>query len=607
VTRARLIWQIYGLLLIVFCAGIAVTVWVAVTTLQRSHHDQTGAALVATGAWVAEQLDRPIRNGDRDEVRRVSDELSGNSNLRITVVGRDGDVWADSHAEPKAMDNHGFRPEIAQAFRGVNATSRRFSETLQQDRMYAAIPVTENGTALAAVRVSIPAAVDGAGAIEDAYWRVVFVAAAVVAFAAVAGFLMARRLTRAIEAIKEGAHRLSRGQDISRLPRPASPELAEVVSAINNMARELERRVASAEERRNELEAVMRSMVEGIVAFDAAGRILNINRAAAIFFDVDPKRIVGLTIEEAVRNSELQSFARRTLASSTIIEGEVVVYQEGQRYLQAHGAVLRDVNGKEIGGVIALNDVTRLRRLEQARRDFVANVSHELRTPITSIKGYVETLLDGAIEDPQAARSFLETVQRQAERLNGLIEDLLTLSRIEREDDIESLERRMTRILDVINGAVAACRSAANERGAMVHIDCDPGLEIMLNPPLMEQAVSNLLENAIKYSEPDSPIEISAEGTDEIVRITVRDYGCGIAPDHIPRLFERFYRVDKARSRNLGGTGLGLSIVKHIVRVHAGTVSVNSLLGQGSTFVIELPMVRAASESGELDPALTEP
>jgi two-component system phosphate regulon sensor histidine kinase PhoR len=223
------------------------------------------------------------------------------------------------------------------------------------------------------------------------------------------------------------------------------------------------------------------------------------------------------------------------------------------------------------------------------RRDFVANVSHELKTPITSIKGFVETLLEGALEDPSSARKFLEIIARQADRLNQIIDDLLTLSRIEREAQDPHVLRESGSLHGVLQAAVDDCQRLLKQRKSQIALQCPRDLEVSMNAQLIEQAVVNLLDNAIKYSPPSSSIELTASRQDEWVVVEVKDHGSGIGPEHLGRIFERFYRVDKARSREQGGTGLGLAIVKHIAQAHSGKVSVQSTLGKGSTFTVHLP------------------
>jgi two-component system phosphate regulon sensor histidine kinase PhoR len=274
------------------------------------------------------------------------------------------------------------------------------------------------------------------------------------------------------------------------------------------------------------------------------------------------------------------------------VEGDIVLRDtEGERFLQAHGTVLRGAQGQEIGALIVLNDVTRLRRLETLRRDFVANVSHELKTPITAIKGFVETLLDGAVDDPENAQRFLQIITRQADRLNAIIDDLLDLSRIEQEAEKGGIPLVRGALRPVLEAAVQACSLNAREKSLAMVLHCSGELAAQINAPLLEQAVVNLLTNAIKYSEPAGRIVVDACQFGDKVMVKVQDWGCGISPEHLPRLFERFYRVDKARSRKQGGTGLGLAIVKHIVQSHGGEVVVHSTPGQGSTFTLMLPAI----------------
>jgi two-component system phosphate regulon sensor histidine kinase PhoR len=252
--------------------------------------------------------------------------------------------------------------------------------------------------------------------------------------------------------------------------------------------------------------------------------------------------------------------------------------------------MLRNATHNTVGALIVLNDVTRLRKLEQVRRDFVANVSHELKTPITSIKGYVETLLDGAFRNPEDAERFLKIVAKQANRLNAIIEDLLKLSRIEQGVERGEIVLEQTALKGLLTAAISACETQITAKSIHVSLSCPDDLVARINPPLLEQAVVNLIDNAAKYGNAGSAIEISAIRDSSTTSIIVRDHGVGIASEHLPRLFERFYRVDKARSRAEGGTGLGLAIAKHIVLAHGGTISVDSRVSQGSTFTINLPL-----------------
>jgi len=334
-------------------------------------------------------------------------------------------------------------------------------------------------------------------------------------------------------------------------------------------------------------------MVEGVVAVDRDERVLTINLAAGRLLAVATGGVEGRLIQEVVRNPELHQFIERTFGSTQPVEGDIVLLTdeavgEGRRFLQVHGTLLRDAHGESIGAVVVLNDVTRLRRLENLRREFVANVSHELKTPITSIKGFVETLLDGAIEQPEDARRFLGIIARHADRLHSIVEDLLSLSRIEQGVERGEIPLESNPVRPSVQAAIQACQMRADEKNITVRLNVAEDVRAWTNPPLLEQAVVNLVDNAIKYSEPDKQVLVEAAATGGEVYLIVKDEGCGIEAEHLDRIFERFYRVDSGRSRSLGGTGLGLAIVKHIAQAHGGRVSVESTPGQGSTFTIHL-------------------
>jgi two-component system phosphate regulon sensor histidine kinase PhoR len=330
-------------------------------------------------------------------------------------------------------------------------------------------------------------------------------------------------------------------------------------------------------------------MVEGVLAVDTEKHVISLNQAAARLLGTRLEQVQGRLLQEGIRHAELQRFVVAALSSERPVEGCMLLHPLSDRLVQATGTPLRDGRGRVLGAVIVLNDISRLRQLENLRRDFAANVSHELKTPITSIKGFVETLLDGGLHNPQDAQRFLQIVLRQADRLNAIIDDLLVLARIEKESETGDISLSPGRLLEVLQAALHEFEAKAAERQIALKLHCDPSLGAHINPALLQQAVMNLLDNAIKYSDPGGSVELVGEKRQDRVLISVRDQGCGIAPEHHARLFERFYRVDKARSRKLGGTGLGLAIVKHIVLAHGGEVTVQSAPGRGSTFTISLP------------------
>ena len=408
---------------------------------------------------------------------------------------------------------------------------------------------------------------------------------------------------RSIRKLRFAAERLARG-DLSLRVEVAGPlNLTQLGDSLNRMAGQLQDRLATVVQQRNELTAVLSSMVEGVIAVDLEERILSLNPAAAEMLRLDATRAIGRPIQELVRNTALQKFITRTLGHDPESTDETLfrlsrpravedhhrtATDGGDRFLQAQSAVLRDGAGRQLGAVVVLHDVTELRRLEQVRSDFVANVSHEIRTPVSAVKAAVETLLDDPAADPEDTKRFLGIVARQAERLDAIVRDLLSLARIEQDAEKTVADLTPTPLRRVIDAAVETCSAHARDKGIRVTIRCDDRLHALTQPQLLEQAVVNLVDNAIKYSPAESHVEVSGQSIDAEAVIRVDDEGRGIEPDHLPRIFERFYRTDKARSRQLGGTGLGLSIVKHVAEAHGGRVSVESFPGRGSSFAIHL-------------------
>jgi two-component system phosphate regulon sensor histidine kinase PhoR len=376
----------------------------------------------------------------------------------------------------------------------------------------------------------------------------------------------------------------------SGLVDPGWNETHELTETLNSMAAQLSERMDTVDRQQSQERAILASMIEAVLAIDSDQRVITLNEAAVDLLGIPAETALGTRIEEVVRFAGILEFIQRALDSGAPIVENLQIYgEEGERYLRAHGTRLLDGRGEDLGALVVLYDITRLHKLEIVRKEFAANVSHELKTPITSIKGFVETLLDGKLKDREETKRFLAIIAQQTERLNAIVDDLLSLARLEQSIEREEISLANHKLLPVLQSAVSACTKAAAAKEIDLRVECSAGLEAQLNPQLLEQAVINLIDNAIKYSDSRSEVRINASLQGGEIVISVEDQGCGIEGQHLPRLFERFYRVDKARSRALGGTGLGLAIVKHIAFSHKGRVEAESEPGRGSTFLILFP------------------
>jgi two-component system phosphate regulon sensor histidine kinase PhoR len=587
-TRKSILWQLYPIYLLLIIASLAAVAWYASSTLKEFYFKQTERDLESRAHLLAKQV-LPLPPAEEiDTLNATCVELGAKSGTRITLIVPNGTVLCDSEEDPARMENHASRPEVQKALTGGTGVSVRHSYTLDLDMMYVAIPLRWEKEIVGIMRTSIPVTAVNS-ALRSIYLEIMLGGTAIALFAVLLGWALSRRISRPLRALKAGADRFARGDLSYRVDEHDSLEFGSVAVAMNQMAGRLDERIRTVIHQRNEQEAVLASMVEGVLAVDGEERVINMNRAAAEMTGVDVSQAQGRTIQETIRNTDLQKFVSRTLMSPSPVEGELVLGDDRDRHVQAHGTLLQGSDGKGIGALVVLNDVTRLIKLENIRRDFVANVSHELKTPITSIKGFVETLLMGDVE-AEESRRFLQIVSKHANRLNSIINDLLSLSKIEQGAERNEIALQEGSIRDLLQSAIQLCQDKGKRKEITFELDCDEDLNARFNARLLEQAVVNLLDNAIKYSEQDSVILLSGRREEDGVALSIADQGCGIPEEHLTRLFERFYRVDKARSRELGGTGLGLAIVKHIAQSHGGRVEVESRLSEGTTFTIILPL-----------------
>jgi len=587
--RKRLIWQLVpAFLLITLMALIPLTL--SASSIFRSFYlertrDELRLLASATAIQVAQVLEGPV--ADIDGIcKRLGQADDGR--MRVTVILPGGDVIGDSERDPAKMDDHSNRPEIMAAMRSGEGSEQRMSPTLGTNMMYVAVAIQPEDDVRAVVRTAI-ATSDIERALQVLYTRIFWNGVVVVLCATGLSVVVARRISRPIEGMQRVAAGFAKGELTLRVPIPDTVELQSLARALNKMARQLSDRIQTITSQRNEAGAILSSMIEGVIAVDAEGRIVSANRAAAELLDIDAADAQGRYVEEVIRDVGLQDFVRKILTGQHPEEVNIALPLHGGRFFQVHGVRLEDAPEIQSGAVVVLHDMTRIHRLETIRRDFVANVSHELKTPITSIKGFVEALLDGDLADAEQVAYYLRIVEKHADRLNAIIDDLLTLSRLEEDADQPRISLEIGSVRAVLESALELSCIKAGEKGIRLQLDCADDIQARLSAPLLEQAVVNLVDNAIKYSDPGTTVFVSGVKGDDGVAIVVRDIGCGIPQEHLSRLFERFYVVDRGRSRKLGGTGLGLAIVKHITQVHGGTVTVESQPGIGTNFTIRIP------------------
>jgi two-component system phosphate regulon sensor histidine kinase PhoR len=591
-SRRKLIWHLYPAFL-----GVGIVIMLAVTgygihSFHEFYYQKATEDLHVRARMAVYQLEPVIRSGDFAELDFVCKSLGKAGSTRITVIAPDGQVIGDSDESVSEMENHASRPEFIAAMKEGTGRSVRFSKTIGRNTMYLAIPAKQDNTVLAVVRTAIPVT-DLEQELAALYKRVLWAGLIIAVCAAVVSFFLSQKLCRPIGQMREMAGRFASGDFSGRLSPPGPAELADLASGLNKMAKQLSRRIEIITEDKNQFQAILSSMVEGVIAVDSEGRIVEMNTAAADFWEVEEEKTLGRTIEEVIRHPELQQFIQSTLQDNeSSPPAEPFTIHNGHKVVQLYGTLWSGGRGQKNGAVIVMHEITQIQRLEEIRSDFVANVSHELKTPITSIKGFVETLQEGAMDKPQEAKQFLDIIARHADRLNSIVDDLLSLSRLEEDGKQRNLSFENARLKPVLVSTVELSKYKAQKKNISIELFCDEGICAKINSVLIEQAVFNLVDNAIKYSPDNSPVKITVEKRPTEIIISVSDKGCGIEEQHLSRVFERFYVVDKSRSRRLGGTGLGLSIVKHISQVHGGRVTVESRVQQGSTFTIHLPVER---------------
>jgi two-component system phosphate regulon sensor histidine kinase PhoR len=510
---------------------------------------------------------------------------------RVTIIDAEGAVLGDSArtlSDVRHMANQRDLPEVRAALAGSIGTDLRQVQSPQREMLYIAIPLAEPTHIRGALRISLPLTAVSRAATSVHRTVALGVLLAFVVVLAV-GFFLSRRVTRPVTEMQSIARWMAEGDFAQRVPISGTDEIAELGRTLNLMAERLSEKIQDLEGERTKVSAILDSMVEGVIAIDQRGRILLMNHAARRIFDLGREHVEGRPLLSMIRHKEILDLLTEPPKTETggTRRREIELGPPVERILDAHASSMA-LTPSTRGTLLVLHDVTELRRLERVRTEFVANVSHELRTPLTSIRGYLETLRDGALEEPVNARRFLEIAHTHAERLSRLVDDLLQLSDIETGKLV--LKASPLRLHEVAAEVIAFFENRAAQKNLRLLNDVPADLRVHADRDRLTQILVNLVDNAVKYTPEQGQVRLGAAPSPKgLVDVWVADTGIGIPSTDLPRITERFYRVDKARSRELGGTGLGLAIVKHLVQAHAGELWLASELGKGTTVHFSLP------------------
>lgn len=588
---SRLFWKLFA----VYALLSAIAAVCSITILghrQRSIvYDQVHHRLHDSAVTVIHLLANPFVEAPDAALRTSIKAIAKENSTRITLIAEDGIVIEDSERDPSTMENHGDRLEVRRARSAGQGSARRTSPTLGIPMLYLAMRVETADSSVGYVRVSVP--LDSVEAEVGSVQRLVILTSVAVSLVALAPmFFWLRRIIHPLTTLRAAADNIAAGELQQTVDIARRDELGTLAEAFNTMSRELSSRMDELKRTGQELRessqllsTVFGSMVEGVVAVDNDERILFANDAARTLLDFGDQELFGRPVWECVRNETVQTVVRHAMnglersVECQLPRNEIVV----------------DIHATPLAGdpcpgvVLVFHDVTELRRLENVRRDFVSNVSHELKTPLTIIQTATETLLDGALDDSEHARRFLDRINEQGKRLHELILDLLQLARIESGE--LAFELASVPIRPVVESLIDEFSALAHSRGVKLEVQAvDENLLVEADGEALRTIIENLLSNALKYTPQDGRVTVAWQRDQAYALIQIRDTGVGISREHQTRIFERFYRVDRARTREVGGTGLGLSIVKHLANVFAADVSVDSEVGRGSEFTLRIPL-----------------
>ena len=589
--RSKLLWQVYaGYVTIVIISTLIVGILNSRQISEEGMRDihQSLSAHTELLAEIAKLSLQP-NNVDFKSLQQTLEQLGKNTRSRLTIIANDGIVLADSREHPEKMDNHSQRPEIIDARTQGSSTTSRYSQTLKQKMIYRALRIDQDQKPLGFVRVSLPLnRIDHR--LAQSRLAVLFGAGISGIAALLIGFYFARRFTDPLIKMTENAEAIAQGDYHRRITIKQQNEIGSLAKAFNSMARNSSQRMEEITADRNRYATIFAGMVEGVISIDEHQKIIHINRTAAELLELSATQCINKSIWEELRITEISQALEQAMAKKNVVKIQMRRSTEHlDQVVDIHIAVLCDNADHSIGAVIVLNDISELDHLMRIRQDFVANASHELKSPITVIRGLTETILDDDEMDPATQHRFIEKIHNQSHRLSSLVSDLLTISRLESNQDEQHFQP--INYLNIIKKSIKAIEVSCQEKELSVTINLpEQNIHLLGDEQGISQLVDNLLDNAVKYTPLGGSLLIQLEVHELTSTLRIQDSGVGISPQYQHRIFERFYRVDKARSRELGGTGLGLSIVKNIAEQHGGSVSVTSQPGQGATFKVELPL-----------------
>jgi len=508
--------------------------------------------------------------------------------IYLRVIMPNGEEFGELTQSESSIEALGERIEVQKALQGIEGKSQRFEPTQNQTFLHLSAPVKNgNNEVTYALRASISMKQTEL-VLSTLKQKLQFASLILLFFFFMISFYISNRITKPIKEMTKLARKFSANDHSSRMPPHSISEINDLAESLNHMSKTLTDNLSTLNEQRVEQQAVLSSMTEGVLAIDRKERIIHMNRAAAEILEIEPKiESKKRFMQELIRNSQLQGFVKRLLFTNKPVSKKIRFNGKANKHLHITGSRLTYPDLQDIGALLVIRDISRVIHLEKVRSDFVANVSHELKTPITSIKGFIETLSSDNFSHDEKTNEYLAIVRQQSERLQFIVDDLLTLSRLERKEGF--ILKKAESINEIISTAISLCQLNAKKQNIRILVECDEKLSGFINANLIEQAIVNLLTNAIKYSNSDAAIVVRAHEKESSTHIEVADEGFGIEARHHDRLFERFYRIDSGRSRHLGGTGLGLSIVKHIIQCHDGEIQLDSTPGKGSTFTLVLP------------------